>query len=77
MLGLSMSSTFHIIKGRQTIRSVVSGCTFCQKAFKPPMAANRMAPLPLVRVEEGEAFEAVGVDLFGNFEVTRGGRPHH
>ena len=41
------------------------------------MTPNRMAPLPPVRVEEGEPFEAVGVDLFGPFEVTRGGRPHH
>ena len=68
---------YHIIKGRQLIRKIVAACAFCQKAFKPPLAANRMAPLPPLRVEEGEAFEAVGVDLFGPFEVTRGGRPHH
>jgi len=68
---------YHIINGRQSIRKVVSSCLFCQKAFKKPVDANRMGPLPSVRVEEGPPFDAVGVDLFGNFEVTRGGRPHH
>ena len=68
---------YHVINGRQLVRKVVTSCTFCQKAFKAPIPANRMGPLPAVRVEEGPPFDAVGVDLFGPFEVTRGGRPHH
>merc|ERR1712015_319893 len=41
------------------------------------MTRNRMGLLPQERVETGGAFEAVGCDLFGNFYVTRGGRPLH
>jgi len=53
-----------IMKIRQTIRRAISGYTFYQKSFKPSIAVNQMGSLPPLQVEEGEPFEAVGVDLF-------------
>ena len=59
-----------IMKIRQTIRRAISGYTFYQKSFKPSIAVNQMGSLPPLQVEEGEPFEAVGVDLFGAFQVN-------
>ena len=62
--------------GRCTIRRVIHHCIRCQKLFKEPQP-QKMAPLPVDRLEVRVPFEATGVDVFGPFKVKMGGRATH
>ena len=64
---------FAIIDDGQVIRKVIHQCVTCQKLFKKPME-QKMAPLPLERIEMGNPFEITGIDLFGPYNVSNGRR---
>ena len=49
-----------IIHGMVEVRSVISRCTVCQRAFKEPMD-QRMAPLPEMRVTPSAPFKEIGL----------------
>ena len=54
-----------IIKGRQAVRGVLSRCIPCQR-MKKPAVSQKMAPLPMTRVENNApAFAVAGIDAFG------------
>lgn len=62
---------FWIVKGRVTVKRVLSTCVPCKRS-KQPLAIQRMADLPSERVTPNEApFAYVGVDYFGPIEVKR------
>ena len=65
-----------IIHGGQEVRSVLSKCIKCQRAFKRPVQ-NKMGVLPEIRVTSGHPFSAVGLDLAGPFGVKMNGRATH
>ena len=57
-----------IIHGGQEVRSIVTKCVVCQKAFKKPLE-QKMAVLPEMRVTPNPPFKEVGLDLMGPFGV--------
>ena len=67
---------FWVTKGRRAVRHAVASCVKCQRAFKAPMQ-QRMAPLPLGRLEAGVPFRHTGVDACGPFRVKIAGRAFH
>ena len=73
----SVRQKYWVIKGPVTTKKVVRRCPTCQKATKAP-EKQKMAPLPLARVDGGRAFRVTGVDMIGPFEVRKSGvRAHH
>ena len=65
-----------IIHGGQEVRSVLSKCIKCQRAFKRPVQ-NKMGVLPEIRVTSNHPFSTVGLDLAGPFGVKMNGRATH
>ena len=65
-----------VIQGGQEVRSVISKCIPCQRAFKRPLQ-QKMGILPEIRVTSGHPFSAVGLDLAGPFGVRMNGRATH
>ena len=62
---------FWIVKGRATVRKVLSKCIICKKLRAQPVS-QFMGDLPKDRVTPNEApFTRVGVDYFGPFLVKR------
>ncbi|KAK3741909.1 hypothetical protein QZH41_006254, partial [Actinostola sp. cb2023] len=62
---------FWIVKGRATVRRVLSKCITCKKLKAQPVS-QYMGDLPKDRVTPNEApFKHVGVDYFGPFLVKR------
>ena len=64
---------YSIVNDGQMVRRVVRRCVTCQRCFKPP-CKQKMAPLPVDRVEVGHPFEITGVDLFGPYVLSNGRR---
>lgn len=65
-----LRASYWIIKGRRTVRAVVTACLECQQRHAKPMAPE-MAPLPSCRVTPGQPpFSQIGVDYFGPMHVT-------
>lgn len=63
--------SYWIIKGRVTVRRVLSRCFSCRRR-QAPSGAQRMADLPAERVTPDKSpFTFVGVDCFGPFWVKR------
>ena len=61
-----------ILKGRQAVRGVLSRCMPCQR-MKKPVAEQKMAPLPVSRVEmDAPAFTVAGIDAFGPYQLKIG-----
>jgi len=58
------------------VRSVISKCVKCQRAFKRPLH-QKMSVLPEVRVTSGHPFSAVGLDRAGPSGVRMNGRATH
>ena len=65
-----------IIHGGVEVRSVLSKCIKCQRAFKRP-PQQIMGVLPSIRVTSGHPFGAVGLDMAGPFGVKLHGRATH
>ena len=64
---------FLILSDGSEVKKVVNKCGPCQRNFKKP-ASQKMAPLPVDRLEEGCPFEVSGIDCFGPFVVKHRGR---
>jgi hypothetical protein len=71
-----LRKTFFIIRERTTVGRVIAKCITCQKAFKKPQN-QKMAPLPVERLDVYAPFEATGADVFGPFSVVHGGVTLH
>jgi hypothetical protein len=69
----SLRKTIFIVGGRTIIGRVISKCFTCQKCFKRPKE-QKMAPLPVGRIDVYAPFEETGIDVFGPFHVIHGGR---
>ena len=67
---------FWIIKGRSSVRRVLSKCITCRKLHSRP-ETQIMSSLPADRVNPDEApFTTVGVDYFGPFIIKRARSDH-
>lgn len=64
-----MRESYWILKGRRTIQSVLKDCMAC-KIYRASPVAQRMADLPLDRMEADYPFQKVGVDYAGPIYVT-------
>lgn len=60
-----LRSKFWVIKGRQSVKSIVSRCVVCRKLEGLAYGVPEMAPLPECRVKGGTSFDAVGTDFCG------------
>ena len=50
------------------MRSIIGRCRTCKLKFKR-MSSQRISPLPIERIKPSPAFQNVGLDYFGPFEV--------
>ncbi|XP_054281941.1 uncharacterized protein LOC128999516 [Macrosteles quadrilineatus] len=64
---------FWILKGIKTIRNVLSHCAKC-KRFKSKAGEAPVAPLPLERITECNAFQSRGIDMAGPLYLRNGER---
>ena len=63
---------YWIVKGRSSVRSIVSRCFDCKRR-QAPVQQQKMSDLPVDRVTPSQPpFTCVGVDCFGPFVVRRG-----
>ena len=63
---------FWIPRGRPLVKKVLQKCTVC-KRLRGPTEIQKMADLPSERLTPHKpAFQSVGVDCFGPFQVKRG-----
>ena len=63
---------FWVLKGPVTVKKVVRRCLDCQKATKAP-EKQKMAPLPVERLDGDHAWKVTGVDMVGPFDVRKTG----
>ena len=61
-------SKYWIVGVRRIVRSIIGRCKSCKLKFKR-MSSQRMSPLPIERIKPSPAFQNVGLDYFGPFEV--------
>lgn len=65
----NLRQEFWVLRARQMVKKVLKACFACKKLSARPINADE-APLPRPRVEVGDVFKNVGVDLMGPFDVT-------
>ena len=63
LLTASLSSRFHIVRGRSLIRSITRSCVICRRSAKP--RPPLMGQLPPERVTPDIVFSRVGIDYAG------------
>ena len=70
LLSASLSRRFHLVKGRNVIRSLTRACVICRRKSraKPQM----MGQSPAERVTPGSVFDKVGVDYAGSIYTKIG-----
>ena len=71
LLSSSITSRFHIINLRNTVRSITHNCVIC-KRFSGKTLSQQQGQLPPERVTPGQIFEDVGVDYAGPFNIKYG-----
>lgn len=64
---------FWIIRGRKTLRTVLSKCVKC-KRFNTQAGKSPPAPLPLERITCSDAFQTTGIDLAGPLFLKNGNK---
>ena len=69
----TLREKYLILSDGTEVRKIVTKCLPCQVKFKKP-AEQKMAPLPVDRLEAGFPFEVSGIDCFGPFTVKHRGR---
>ncbi len=67
----SLARRYHIIRIRQTIRSVTRQCTNCRRwAIKPK--PQLLGQLPIERLTPGSVFDKTGLDYAGPIHIKYG-----
>ena len=61
-------SKYWIIGVRRMVRTIVGRCKTCKLKFKR-LESQKMSPLPIERIKPSPAFQHVGLDYFGPFEI--------
>ncbi len=61
LLTVSLGKCFHIVSGRNAIRSVTRQCVTCRKHAAMPKP-QKLGQLPADRITPGFIFDTVGVD---------------
>lgn len=64
----SLRDCFWPVHGQSSVRSVLYGCVVCRR-YKRPLEGQKMADLPISRIDNDYPFKHTGVDLFGPFLV--------
>ena len=62
-------SNYRTIKGRQTVKNLLSKCIVCKKLQGKPYSLVPEPPLPNFRVSEDMAFSKIAVDFAGPLHV--------
>lgn len=70
-LNVLLRDQFWIIRGRKTVRNVLSKCIMC-KRHKVKAANAPIPPLPLERITDCNAFHTTGIDLAGPLYLSSG-----
>ena len=74
--GILRSNGFWIIGAKRIVSSFIHQCVTCKK-LRGTLLHQKMADLPIDRLNPGPPFSAVGVDIFGPWNImtrkTRGG----
>ena len=60
----SLGRRYHIIGGRNVVRSIIRGCVVCQRNSAKPQP-QMLGHLPVERITPGSVFDKVGVDYAG------------
>ncbi|UYV85011.1 hypothetical protein LAZ67_X004248 [Cordylochernes scorpioides] len=68
-----LRENFWIIRGRKTIKKIISKCIAC-KRLKEKSLQRPMAALPENRIGLGKPFQITGVDLLGPLHLKEGGK---
>ena len=71
LLSASLSQRYHIVGGRNVIRSVTRECVTCRRKAEKPQP-QMLGQLPIERVTPGPVFQMVGVDYAGPVLVKYG-----
>ena len=71
LLSTSLHRRFHLVRGRNAIRSVTRACVTCRRNF-PRLQSQLMGQLPAKRITPDLVFNNVGVDYAGPIYVKRG-----
>ncbi len=71
LLTASLSRRYHIIGGRQVVRSVTRKCTICRRYTSKPKP-QMLGQLPVERITPGTVFVNVGVDYAGPVLIKYG-----
>ena len=71
LLSASLSSRFHIVRGRSVIRAVTRNCVICRRKSAKPQPPL-MGQLPSARVTPDIVFSNVGVDYAGPILIKLG-----
>ncbi|UYV76394.1 hypothetical protein LAZ67_14000274 [Cordylochernes scorpioides] len=69
----NLREKFWIIRGRKTIKKIISKCIAC-KRLKEKSLQRPMAALPENRIGLGKPFQITGVDLLGPLHLKEGGK---
>ncbi len=64
-----LRSKFWVIKGRQTVKKIIKGCSICKRIQGNAYSAPITSQLPEFRVNEKHAFSSVGIDFAGPLYV--------
>ena len=67
----ALRQKYMILSDGQSVRTVVKKCVTCQRNFKAP-GGQKMAPLPVDRLEIGAPFQVTGSDIFGPYDLKDG-----
>jgi len=69
------SRGYWIVRGSRAVADMIQSCVVCRRLRRPP-EEQRMADLPVERVEPSAPFTYAGMDVFGPFMVKRGRSEH-
>ena len=71
LLASSLSRQYHIVGGRNTVRSITRACVTCRRDAVRPQP-QMLGQLPIERITPGPVFDKVGVDYAGPVLIKYG-----